>query len=93
MHRSAPTAAWIDDDVLRVVESANDFTLAPEPGVPCVASSGPAIASNGRDLFVAWMSAEEPGAITMTQPRRIRPDLQSEFVFHGDTVRYDLSLP
>jgi hypothetical protein len=93
MHRSAPAAAWIEDDALRVVESANDFARAPEPGVPCVTSSGPAIASNGRDLFVAWTSAEEPGEITITQPRRIRPDLQSEFVFHGNTVRYDPSLP
>lgn len=93
MHRSAPAAAWIEDDVLRVVESANDFALTSEPEVPCVASSGPALASNGRDLFVAWTSAEEPGAITMTQPTRTRPDLQSEFVFHGNTVRYDPSLP
>jgi len=93
MHRSAPAAAWIEDEVLQVVESANDFTRAVEPGVPCVASSDPALASNGRDLFIAWTSAEEPGAITMTQPTRTRPDLQSEFVFHGDTVRYDPSLP
>ena len=93
MHGSAPAAAWIKDDVLQVVESVDDSSRAVEPGVPCVASGGPALASNGRDLFITWTSAEEPGAITMTQPTRTRPDLQSRFVFHGDTVRYDPSLP
>jgi hypothetical protein len=92
MHRDAPAAAWIEDGMLRIIESTND-SLKPEPGVPCVASSGPAVASNGRNVFVAWKSAEGPGAIMLTQPRRIRPGLKSEFTFHGDTVRYDPSLP